>query len=250
MLYKYRSLSGPYGRQNVVDIILSNSMRWQSPAAFNDPFDCVPQFDTNISDAAFKEWMKDAHKRSTLVIPRGQRRAAITRKTNSKPAFIKNLEASFVETLSHSPVTCFSLVKNQPLMWAHYADAHAGVMIEFEEPKSDINFCGLRVKYVDTRPLVDPTAFLAGDAEIRKAILTKSSDWAYEEEVRMVEYRVNPGPRHFDPIYLKSITFGLKTSDDDRKFITDAIATRNVPLPVFQATLDSKAYKISNILTK
>lgn len=247
-LYKYRTLAGPYGLQNAMDIIVNDRIRWQSPTAFNDPFDCVPRFDTNISDAAFRSWMKGAQKRASVGIPRADRRAAIAKRTKSKSNFIRNLETSFVEKLGESSVTCFSLAGNQPLMWAHYADSHSGVMFEFEEPLGDINFFGLNVAYVNQRPLVDPTAFLAGNDEIKKAILTKSVDWAYEEEVRMVEYRRAPGPRSFDPKYLKSVTLGLKISVADRQSIIDAVGRRRTSIPVLQAVLDSMTYKITSRL--
>jgi hypothetical protein len=228
MLYKYRTLAGPHGLQNAVDIIVNDRMRWQSPTAFNDPFDCAPRFDTNVSDVAFRNWMKE--------------------KTKSKSDFIRKLQASFVEKLGESSVTCFSLSENQPLMWAHYSNSHSGVMFEFEEPLGDINFCGLNVAYVDQRPLVDPTAFLAGNDEIKKAILTKSVDWAYEKEVRMVEYRRAPGPRSFNAKYLKSITLGLRISPADRQSIIDAVARRRTSIPVLQAVLDSATYRITGQL--
>jgi hypothetical protein len=245
MLYKYRTLAGPHGLQNAVDIIINDRMRWQSPTAFNDPFDCAPRFDTDVSDAAFRSWLKDAQKRAGVSMPRTDRRAAIAKKTKSKSDFIRKLETTFVEKLGESSVTCFSLAENQPLMWAHYADSHSGVMFEFEEPLGDINFCGLNVTYVDQRPLVDPTAFLAGNDEIKKAIFTKSVDWTYEKEVRMVEYRRPPGPRSFSAAYLKSITLGLRISAADRQSIIDAVGRRRTSIPVLQAVLDNATYRIT-----
>lgn len=245
-LYKYRSLGGDYGITNAEDILLNDRMRWQSPADFNDPFDCVPEFDPQIGMTAFRRWMKDAQTRLKGRIPRNDRRSAITKKAKTKAELIKSLETSFVEALSQSSVTCFSIVKNQPLMWAHYADAHAGVMFEFEQPGTDAAFHGLDVTYVDKRPLIDPTAFLAGDTEIKKAILTKSDDWDYEEEVRMVEYQRPPGPRSFQPSYLTSITLGLKISDAHKQAIIDIVGRRRIAIPILQATLEPGSYKIES----
>lgn len=244
MLYKYRTLAGQYGLQNAEDIIVNDRMRWQSPTAFNDPFDCVPRFDTGVGDAAFRDWMRAAQKRAGGGIRRADRRSAVTRNTRQKKDFIGKLEASFIAKLRESSVTCFSLACNQPLMWAHYGDSHTGVMFEFEEPVADITFCGLNVEYVEKRPLVDPTAFRAGDDELKKAILTKSSDWAYEQEVRMVEYRRVPGPRSFDPSYLKSVTLGLRISAEDRQAIVDLVGQRRTSIAVLQAVLDDTTYRI------
>lgn len=41
-LYKYRGLSGQFGREAVEKAILHGQLYWQSPTAFNDPFDCLP----------------------------------------------------------------------------------------------------------------------------------------------------------------------------------------------------------------
>lgn len=245
-LYKYRTLNGDYGMTNAEDILLNDRMRWQSPADFNDPFDCVPEFDRKIDTATFRRWLSGAQAHVKGQISRNDRRSAITKKLKTKADMIASLEVSFAQALSQSSVTCFSLVENQPLMWAHYADAHTGIMFEFEQPGTDTAFHGLDVSYVDKRPLVDPTAFLAGDTEIKKAILTKSDDWNYEQEVRMVEYRRPPGPRCFKPSYLKSVTLGLKISDDHKQTIIDIVGRRRFAVPILQATLEPGTYKIQS----
>ncbi len=91
-------------------------------------------------------------------------------------------------------VLCLSKNPNQPLMWAHYAQSHSGLMIEFEplhpafnrrrSPKDEFGF--LRdVRYAERRPRLNMDAVNEGRG-FEVFALTKSSHWAYEEEQRFI----------------------------------------------------------------
>lgn len=81
------------------------------------------------------------------------------------------------------------------LMWAHYANSHAGFVVgldtesEFFQPKpGEPKVCGelMNVIYTDTTPVVfvEPKKF-----DIPKEIFfTKTTKWSYELEWRMIKY--------------------------------------------------------------
>lgn len=141
---------------------------------------------------------------------------------------------SFVEETQKTAKTIgvFSLCsgnidgEEERLMWAHYASNHAGVCLTFEIPcdfirrrlvgcapvryNSDALLVALRRVDLDRKLEFEPDIkpILTG------LITTKSPEWAYEKEARLISYK--PGLVSFERNWLKQICFGLRTSSSDR----------------------------------
>ncbi|EKE70188.1 DUF2971 domain-containing protein [Oceanibaculum indicum] len=81
-------------------------------------------------------------------------------------------------------VICMSKKWESPLMWAHYANSHKGIVLGFDVP--DETF--YKVCYVKKRPtLGDMGLSILGDITpegMKRMILTKAAGWAYEQEYR------------------------------------------------------------------
>jgi hypothetical protein len=116
------------------------------------------------------------------------------------------------------------------LMWAHYANSHAGFVVgldgdsEFFSPKpGEPKVCGelMNVIYTDTNPVVYVEA---GKIDIPKEVFfTKSPVWSYEKEWRMIKYlpsadevqNVNDKPIHLFNVpadAIREVLIGAKTS--------------------------------------
>ena len=124
------------------------------------------------------------------------------------------------------------------LMWAHYANCHKGICVEYELGKKDFssNQTGtasllrlMRIKYInpnlesETLDFTDPETKL----NIRTALATKSMDWDYENEVRMIAYTPTEESKFVQctletPNPIKAIYFGVKCPPQ-RKSIVRAI---------------------------
>lgn len=125
-------------------------------------------------------------------------------------------------------ILCLSRSERHPLMWAHYADCHKGVMLEFDEfhpsfkrrRNAEDEFGYLRgVVYSDTRPTI---RYENAEDAFQNLVLTKALEWAYEQEVRLswpldqadeVIERESATPIHLlhcPPSALKSATLGCK----------------------------------------
>lgn len=84
-------------------------------------------------------------------------------------------------------VMCFSNSYVNQLMWAYYAQGHAGFCVGF-----DVDFDALaeeeihaqNVNYSRSRPRIDVLQVLFTDF-IQKVVFTKSLDWAHENELRI-----------------------------------------------------------------
>ncbi len=248
LLYKYRALTGAYGLSNVEDIILRNRMRWQSPTSFNDPFDCAPELIFGMDKQERKRFAKEAANKAAKNSNRSDRRKLSANiKSRDIDDVCNNLFSYFREAMKNSAVSCFSLIENNPLMWAHYAASHTGICLAFEEDPS-VGFFGLDVRYSEVRDVVDLTKFgTDGPEMLSKAVLTKSTDWSYEKEVRMIEYKRPAGVRYFDRSRLKSVTLGLRISDKDEKSIKELVSRRNVPIEIYRAVVQEKSFSLISV---
>jgi hypothetical protein len=121
-------------------------------------------------------------------------------------------------------VICFAGDEVNPLMWAHYAESHAGLVIEFRE--NDPLFSGrlfFKIEYSD-----EPVTFDASDTtrpdDIELFLRRKSSKWINERESRLVVELSHTIPRDtpkgrrcfipIEPRLVISVTLGLRTPDN------------------------------------
>lgn len=128
------------------------------------------------------------------------------------------------------------------LMWAHYANSHKGICIEYALDKSDFRTNDqlqwaattlLKIKYTD--PNIEPLNFTDRETVLnsRSAYASKSIDWQYENEVRLVAY----APYHKEffvqyqfntPTPVKAIYFGSRCSTQRKNKVRDIFKGQNV----------------------
>lgn len=100
------------------------------------------------------------------------------------------------ETLNASVgMICFGAAWSSPVMWAHYADKHAGVCLGFEIHDSLLT----KIKYTDKKIAASFGSHLP-DHGISEALLTairttKATDWSYEREYRAESWLKEPDPK-------------------------------------------------------
>ena len=112
-------------------------------------------------------------------------------------------------------ISCFSTRVNSILMWSHYADKHTGFCLEYNPHDMFILENGIEqhepwispVYYVDNIPPYKHknSLYLA---------VTKTNDWKYEAEYRMLLENVD-GPFTHEPKLLKAVYFGIKADNKD-----------------------------------
>lgn len=146
--------------------------------------------------------------------------------------------ASFCED---NPIKNQYAVQNT-LMWAHYASEHYGFCVQYifsadEFRKDDFhnNTASrlFRIKYRD--PQKDPVDFTSEDETLFTdvAFLTKSNDWEYENEVRLIQYSpLNGCDRNQYCLSPKSsinaIYFGYRCPDANIQIIKRLLCDRNI----------------------
>jgi hypothetical protein len=98
------------------------------------------------------------------------------------------LHAIVMERRKRIGVTCFSEVRDNLLMWAHYGDKYRGICLEFSTNwmPQQITY---PVRYEESYPTVSFDESLPGGDGSRfmeTHFCTKSRDWKYEEEWRII----------------------------------------------------------------
>jgi len=143
------------------------------------------------------------------------------------------------------------------LMWSHYAKFHAGFVVGFRMRRltdkcaeSDVGYkmLPLPVHYSKERPKInwsEPTSEM-----IRKMVLTKSKDWCYEEEERVIEWS-RPGeilPYDRDNT-LQCVITGAKMDKESLDRLEEIVANlRETPalahLALYKAQMSETSYAI------
>jgi hypothetical protein len=198
----------------------------------------IPQF----SAAKLTELQKLSRAQFPILLQQGRAQMA-------QPVAMMNamLKRGFSETLpSALGVLCLTRDSNQALMWAHYADSHKGLLIEFDDAHATFNrrrsdqdeFGYLRpVAYSKVRPELNMKVVDA-DEVFDVFALTKAHQWAYEKEVRLI-WPLRDADRTTDTAAgvisllacpasaIKSVTLGCKASDETVSAVRDLLRSRD-----------------------
>jgi Protein of unknown function (DUF2971) len=231
-LYHYDPYSCP---ARLAHVLQESVVYCSNPNDFNDPWDCKPHYSKSalndpVGYRRTVEWFVRAARKIDQSISDAEhtRREGIL--LNDRPRLewmVDKLSTSMVEAvIAQYRVYCLSTRPDLPLMWSHYARSHRGVCLEFGV-KNEL-FCGaFPVDYLDAFPEMDLTDNTE-DAALQ-ALLSKSREWAYENEYRLITAapgysfpNVPPTRDNFVALptgSLKSVIFGCLMPQSDRENI-------------------------------
>jgi hypothetical protein len=253
VIYRYKYL--PFS-EGSLRTITEGTMKFTNPVEFNDPFDCLPHYDTtniqNITRARPDLFKAAGDKKGLSPAKRLQQKGKFVARLRNRIT-----EGSFAKDLL-SGVGVVSLSKtalNIP-MWSHYADFHRGLVLEFRTPimgyKKDLPLATDRllpfpVRYSPDRPHIELGTEHPRDL-LNKVLLTKSLDWQYEEE-RVVDHERGRGIYSYrrDEM-LCSVIAGMKMTEKDfrclRSLVADVARTSIPDLVLYKATAMDGEYKL------
>lgn len=169
---------------------------------------------------------------------------------------VEHIEQATAEAIIHDlssrfGLICFSAVPDEAVLWAHYADRHRGMALEFEV--TDDREQLLMVEYTDERPHVPVGHILdrhVTAAYIDKVMRRKSAGWAYEQEYRLHILLANCEARGghyyhgFKPDALKRVIVGWRC-EIDVAYVECALRTGGYSeVQVVRATPKPDSYKL------
>ncbi|HCV44261.1 MAG TPA: hypothetical protein DGH68_12305 [Bacteroidetes bacterium] len=253
-LYKFRN----FGMNGLhLDILARNEIFFSSPLRFNDPFDCRIPIRYDLASRA--EFLRTFEEIAAIENP-GLRRNESHRlaKHAFRNKLFKDREATakLQEEVVNSNLGVFSLSANPSslLNWAHYGDSHKGFCIGFDTEALN-EFCLMRslktklptvlmkVNYTREYPLVNPYK-ISNQQRMEYTFLTKSVDWEYEREYRILLPQganvLLSVPSHA----LKRVIIGCQASDDDRQALMRVVEKRGNDIQVFVAKTSPDDFRL------
>ena len=213
-LYKYYS-----DHPRNFEAVKNNKMWYSAPCNFNDVFDCTLTIEEkDIFDSALR------------MVPdnRGIRQGSVMWKQvkGTVGQSIRTFQSSFEDLRSRMGISCLSETDDSLLMWAHYANNHSGICVEYEllEFNSQLHFSPVPIVYTDERVCIHTLETLANDIQglFIESLTSKSPEWSYEREWRIIRDdgacgakwdTINKGAL-LDAPHPKSITMGCMVKPD------------------------------------
>jgi hypothetical protein len=261
LLYKY-------ARPDRVDVLERLKIRFTQPEELNDPFECAPFVSEGFAPDALAEVVAPSSGHGLLEVPQLDRFFdAFDGSQREEAAGILEMLAEITHASFRFNFIILSLSDkwNNLLMWSHYTDNHKGLVIGFDA--SHMFFLGNQWKngaldlaaankviYTNERPQF---RFLN---EINKTgvFLTKSPEWEYEGEWRMVRtieetdeilYPDDGGLiylKSVPPAAIRSVILGAASSIGTQRRVLKAIQS-NAQLShvqVFKAEIDQRSFDL------
>jgi len=261
-----------FSEQNINRLILKLEVRATSASEVNDPMDCNPAYIDDLDIKTFRSYFNYMR----TLIPESQLQANLKsdmlnqfptykeiRKIRRVPKLWTNkFKQIIMRSFDSFGFVCFTEDPTNPLMWAHYANSHRGICVEFPTTPSfdtnlleDLPLCSFAIKlnYEDIRPTISARENIpkTNADDLRKAILTKDRHWNYEKEWRVLgKYNAQSllPAREFVSVGkdqpIASITFGLKSTREFRDRIIKLINRTSLNIKFKEAFLSDENYTI------
>lgn len=254
-------------------------LRFTPPSALNDPYEFLPGMSEETEKLALQQLEKNTREfpENIFGLSRNQRR--IEKKKHEKkaaralsqlkrnPDIISEYIYNRAKNKMNNNLGIFSLSKrwDSALMWSHYTESHQGFCIGFKEnheyfkdinsPPNFGNFIIEPVIYSKDRPILP---FLKPNfSENLKFILTKSKDWEYEQEVRVISLlekatktiECNPfnlSLFHVPHDAIGEIIIGLRSTE----FLYNSAIelSKKMNIPMYKANLSKKTFDLERDL--
>ena len=163
--------------------------------------------------------------------------------------FMVGASKSMEGMLAQRRIYCLTPKSTSTLMWSHYAGKHHGICLEFSTANMLFSKAG-EVRYLKEYPRWVPCDVNDQPGRVMELILTKSSDWCYEKEYRLIS--IDPPPSSsFLQLHgeffrlpdgaLKSIIMGCEA---DHKNIAALVKELAPTLPIKRAVRSPNLYKL------
>lgn len=230
VLFKYFSSESKHFIESITELLINNKIYLSSRKQFNDPFDSQLNIPVLTTDE-IQKYISDLETRHTF--PAGKKEE-LTNLSKDPTSFRENMINQQHITLDNLGIYSLCSTETNPLMWAHYACSHKGLVVIINNSNSE--FLGaMPVRYLNqSKTPVTEIDFYS--------IYIKGESWKYEEEWRIIEsnnanqYKVLPKNS------IHGIIFGANCLSETKETIHQLIAKRDLSkhpkVELYQAECD------------
>lgn len=177
--------------------IKANKMWYAAPCTFNDVFDCDLSVDEKrIFESALSMCPDKRGIRAGSPIWKELR--GIIRKE------IGSFRSMWETLRTQTGISCLSESEKSLLMWAHYANNHRGMCVEYDLPEINrqLQFTAIPVIYSDSRICFRSINTDSINQDTHTAFIeslsSKSPEWSYEKEWRIIQDKAACGDKWDD----------------------------------------------------
>jgi hypothetical protein len=242
--YKYRPWN-EFSKETLVN----NSIWFSSPLEVNDPFDCrfpdikEPSHEQlkkyhQIQYINLRDPLRDKSRvHGGIFLLDAYIEASIN--NNGEPGWEQIISEAKNVIFNKSSFCSLSEVNNSPLMFAHYADSHKGICLEF---RHTLEYSLAHVEAVEyQKRFASLDIFEDWDCDdeslVQATMYRKSVDWSYEREWRAFRLRKNKGLVEFDPRCLSGIVLGCKMPESHREEAIQIAKNRENPVSIYESIM-------------
>lgn len=204
--------------KHVIESLINEEINLTPSNQFNDVFDC-PIISLLDNNDEISKLIKNAYD-SCLTV-------ACFMRNNKLPIYTSS--ESWKEPKRRGDKKEF---RNE-LMWAHYADSHKGICIQYTFPSSlkttaaDSNrnvTCIDDVNYSNINKLINKNAI-----SVKQSFFQKGKSWKYENELRLINFNLDgTGTYEYIPIKncISAVYFGVNCTKKDQDTIVNILRDR------------------------
>lgn len=232
-LYKYLSCPGDDQEKLrwLRHILVEHQLFFASRRYFNDPFDCIVPNLSQVPGTFLKRFVEEFVDRKLSNASESQKLEMMSKLMSVNA--LEEIRQGLQGEVDRSGIACFSRVRDDILMWAHYADKHKGLCLEFDGSSNCMFFGEAQpVEYEDYTPI---PLHEDNNRQMTRVILTKSKHWSYEKEYRI--FRPGMAGQNLDyPVeLLTGIIFGCMMSHEVRESVRRWVKEGSCRVAFFEA---------------
>lgn len=230
-----------------IETIKSNRMWYSAPCNFNDVFDCDIHIDKDKTLHSLSKSLGSdkKHVRPGSPVWRDQMKC------------MRQLQSNLDSLKETTGIACLSESNDSLLMWAHYADNHSGICVQYAllDINTQLGFSPIPVIYSKDKLCVDSLNLEAIGVDVYKILIgsttTKSLEWSYEQEWRIIRDNIACGDRWdakkkgalLDMICPTSIILGCQADEETRRVFEEYCKACNVNL--YKMKKDDSQYRLN-----
>lgn len=270
-LFKYLGWTDKTFESLLESVIKDRTIRYSRASTQNDPFEGKPSITKLIdrvfiekygSKRAIRSFLLRAFLSKPVTNPQGFLLLPfvpwLAHRANLRvPRFIEKLEGIYQNTIAEQGLqhfdflmSCFGEEGLQPLMWAHYANAHEGIAVEYNahDPYFRCEKFKTRlapVRYSNKRPVLRVSPSFKIDFS-----RVKSNDWSYEQEWRCLPQDQNRESKHdlifetVDKTCISAIYLGLRIKEHQKERLISEISKHLPNAKIRQVVMDADEFAL------
>lgn len=251
VLYKYRDWENNYHKK----ILTENQIFFSSQNGFNDPFDATIPFRYDEKEMTPENIFRKLYETGREFMPHLTETELIQKCYEQQQSGIfengeywKNHYDQYVQNVNKNFGIYSLTTKNSNLlMWSHYANSHRGFCVGFNTEKMFNLVMGTvgPVIYDDKMPFVPMFEEGLGIEGVTKLLNTKSKEWEYEDEYRMVKSLAANKIFTFEDNIIEEVILGLNMTEPHKEEILEIVKNKFPEVKLFQATKDLNEFKLN-----